>query len=90
MMINLDKNKKYLLACSYGPDSMALFDMLLKEEIDFSAALVNYHLRPESNNEMEGFIHYCQSHNVSYHVKDLVHGIGDMNVESECRRIRYE
>ena len=88
-MINLDKNKKFLLACSYGPDSMALFDMLLKEEVDFAAALVNYHLRPESNNEMEGFIHYCQSHNIPYHVKDLVHGIGDLNVESECRRIRY-
>ena len=88
-MINLDKNKKFLLACSYGPDSMALFDMLLKDDYSFSAALVNYHLRPESNNEMEGFIHYCQSHNIAYHVKDLVHGIGDMNVESECRRIRY-
>ena len=88
-MINLDKNKNYLLACSYGPDSMALFDMLLKSGINFSAALVNYHLRPESNYEMEGFIQYCQAHNISYHVKDLVHGIGDMNIESECRRIRY-
>ena len=88
-MINLDKNKTYLLACSFGPDSMALFDMLLKEDIKFSAALVNYHLRPESNYEMEGFIHYCQKHNISYHVKDLVHGVGDFNVEAECRRIRY-
>ena len=88
-MINLDKNKNYLLACSYGPDSMALFDMLQKHGIKFSAALVNYHLRPESNIEMDGFIHYCQNHKVPYHVKDLVHGIGDINVESECRRIRY-
>ena len=88
-MINLDKNKTYLLACSFGPDSMALFDMLIKANVKFSAALVNYHLRPESNNEMDGFIDYCMKHNISYHVKDLVHGIGDLNIESECRRIRY-
>ena len=88
-MINLDKSKTYLLACSFGPDSMALFDMLEKQGFKFSAALVNYHLRPESSYEMESFIHYCQKHNIGYHVKDLVHGIGDFNIESECRRIRY-
>ncbi len=88
-MINLDKSKTYLLACSFGPDSMALFDMLQKENVKFSAALVNYHLRSESNYEMESFIHYCQKQNIAYHVKDLVHGIGDFNIESECRRIRY-
>ena len=37
-MLNLEKNKKYLLACSYGPDSMALFDMLLKEGYRFAVA----------------------------------------------------
>ena len=88
-MINLDKTKSYLLACSFGPDSMALFDMLQKGGYKFSAALVNYHLRPESNYEMESFINYCQKQNIAYHVKDLVYGIGDLNVESECRRIRY-
>ncbi len=89
-MLNLDKDKNYLLACSFGPDSMALFDMLLKENYHFSAALVNYHLRPESNSEMDNFIHYCSKHNISYHVKDIVNGVVDLNIESECRRIRYE
>ena len=90
LMINLQKDKNYLLACSFGPDSMALFDMLLKGEYHFSAALVNYHLRPESTDEMNGFIHYCDEHKISYHIKDIVNGIIGLNIESECRRIRYE
>lgn len=89
-MLNLDKNKDYLLACSFGPDSMALFDMLLKDEYHFSAALVNYHLRPESSDEMNNFIHYCDTHKISYHIKDLVNGVVGLNIEAECRRIRYE
>lgn len=89
-MLNLEKDKNYLLACSYGPDSMALFDMLLKGGYHFSAALVNYHLRPESSDEMYGFIKYCEKHKISYHVKDIVNGVKDLNIESECRRIRYQ
>ncbi len=89
-MLNLEKEKNYLLACSFGPDSMALFDMLLKEGFHFSAALVNYHLRPESNAEMDNYIHYCDEHQISYHVKDIVNGVIDVNIEAECRRIRYD
>ena len=89
-MLNLEKNQNYLLACSFGPDSMALFDMLLKDGYHFSAALVNYHLRPESNAEMNNFIQFCDKHKISYHVKDIVNGVTGLNVEAECRRIRYE
>lgn len=89
-MLNLEKDKNYLLACSYGPDSMALFDMLLKEGYRFSAALVNYHIRPQSTAEMDGFIKYCEKHKISYHVKDIVNGVKDLNLEAECRKIRYQ
>ena len=89
-MLKLEKEKNYLLACSYGPDSMALFDMLLKGGYHFSAALVNYHLRKESSDEMDGFIKYCEKHKISYHVKDIVNGVRDLNIESECRKIRYQ
>ena len=88
-MIELDKNKNYLLACSFGPDSMALFDMLKKGGYTFSAALVNYHLRPESTDEMNSFISYCDQNKISYHVKDIVRGIGNVNIEAEARNIRY-
>lgn len=89
-MLNLDKEKYYLLACSFGPDSMALFDMLEKEDFHFSAALVNYHLREESDSEMNSFISYCKEHKISYHIKDLKSGIKGKNIEAECRKIRYE
>ncbi len=35
MSFNYDKDKTYILACSFGPDSMALFHMLLKEGYKF-------------------------------------------------------
>lgn len=89
-MLNLDKNKNYLLACSFGPDSMALFDMLEKENYHFVAALVNYHIRPESDEEMKSFVHYCEDHKITYHVKNLISGVNGKNLEAECRKIRYE
>ena len=54
-MLNIDKKKKYLLACSDGPDSMALFKMLLLEGYQFSVAHVNYHLRQESDLAYDGY-----------------------------------
>ena len=89
-MISLDRNKKYLLACSFGPDSMALFDVLIKGNYQFSVAMVNYHLRPESNDEMNGLISHCVKFGISYYIKDLKEGITKGNVEAECRKIRYE
>ena len=63
-MLNLDKNKRYLLACSFGPDSMALFDMLKKEGITFEVAHVNYHLREESDSEETALRGYCKNQRV--------------------------
>ena len=74
-MLNLDKNKKYLLACSYGPDSMALFGMLLSENINFEVAHVNYHLRKESDDEENGLRSFCELHNKTIYVKNVTHKI---------------
>ena len=87
-MLNLDKKKTYLLACSYGPDSMALFHMLLKEGYKFSVAHVNYHLREESNSEEQGLREYCKKNNIDCYVlenKDTI----NRNIEAKCREIRY-
>lgn len=88
-MLGLNKNKKYLLACSYGPDSMALFDMLLKENYNFEVAHVNYHLRDESNDEMNGLMAYCEQHKIVCHVLDLSEHLTKSNLEAKCREIRY-
>ena len=88
-MLNLEKNKKYLLACSYGPDSMALFDMLLKEGYRFAVAHVNYHLRKEADDEEIELRNYCLTHGVGIYVKSVRENLGDSNLEAKCRDIRY-
>ena len=88
-MLNLEKNKHYLLACSFGPDSMALFDMLLKEGYKFTVAHVNYHLRKESNEEEALLRDFCFNHNIGIYVKDVDENLGESNLEKKCRDIRY-
>lgn len=86
--INLDKSKKYLLACSYGPDSMALFDVLLKGGYDFEVAHVNYGLRPEANDETAKLQSFCENVKVKFNFykenKQIL-----SNIEEKCREIRY-
>ena len=88
-MLNLDKNKHYLLACSGGPDSMALFNMLINEGYKFSVALVNYHLREESNQEEEMVKEYSSKYGVTFYSLTVEERIGSSNVEKKCRDIRY-
>ena len=87
-----NNNSKILLACSYGPDSMALFHMLLKDvgNTGFEVAHVNYHLRKESNDEMKGLKEYCKKKKVKIHLLDLDEKLSSSNLEAKCRKIRYE
>ena len=87
-MLNLDINKKYLLACSFGPDSMALFHILLENGYHFDVAHVNYHLRKESNEEQTRLEQYCKDNNVNIFVFNNGESIKN-NVEARCREIRY-
>ena len=87
--LHLDKKKKYLLACSYGSDSMALFYLLYQNGYNFEVAIVNYHLRLESDEEVKGLVEYSKLHNVKIHVLDVKKPI-IKNIENECRKIRYE
>ena len=87
-MLNLDLSKKYLLACSYGPDSMALFHLLLEYGFSFDVAHVNYHLREESDVEEQGLKSFCDQNNIKLYVLDNKQEIKN-NVEARCREIRY-
>lgn len=87
-LFNLDKNKKYLLACSFGPDSMAAFYLLLENGYNFEVAIVNYHLREESDLEVIGLKEYAEKYNIKVHVLSVEEKIIS-NVENECRKIRY-
>ena len=88
-MLNLDKNKKYLLACSFGPDSMALLYMLLKEQYNFEVAHVNYNLREEAKQETKDLLEFCKKNNLVAYVHYVKTAIKN-NIEEKCREIRYE
>ncbi len=87
-MLNLDKSKKYLLACSFGPDSMALFHMLKNNEFCFDVAIVNYHLRNESDFEVNSLQEYCNQNNVKLYIFNVTEKI-TKNIEEKAREIRY-
>ena len=42
MLNTIDINKKYLIACSGGPDSMALLDMLIKEKFNIKVVCMSF------------------------------------------------
>lgn len=88
-MLNLDKKQKYLLACSHGPDSMALLFMLKNEGYNFAVAHVNYHLREESDLEEKQLREYCNKNNIQLFVKEVDEIDAGLNLEEQCRIIRY-
>lgn len=88
-MLKLDKDKKYLLACSFGPDSMALFHMLITEGYNFEVAHVNYGLRKEAKLETQGLVSYCKENNIVLHIKKVNKKEIKKNTEEACRKIRY-
>lgn len=90
MAFKLDKKQKYLLACSYGPDSMALFSLLMSAHYNFEVAHVNYGLRKEAKKETENLVKYCEENNVKIHVLNVKKMDEKNNLEAECRKIRYE
>ena len=67
---------------------MALFNMLVKEGFNFDAAIVNYHLRKESDSEVKGLLDYASKNGVKVYVHDNKKPLNN-NVESRCREIRY-
>lgn len=90
LKIDLDKNKKYILACSYGPDSMALFDLLLKNNYDFVVCFLNYKTRAESDIEEEKITAFCRVFSKKLYKK--IYDLKDKNVNFEAlaRKARYD
>ena len=86
----IDPNATYLLACSYGPDSMALFDMLLKAGAKLVVCHVNYHKRgEESDFEEESLRKYCAERGVICEVLDARTLKEDGNFQEWAREARY-
>ena len=87
--IIFNKKKTYILACSYGPDSMALCDMLIKNKCNFIIAFVNYHKRLESNYEQKSLLTYCKEKKIICEILDLKKKEKKENFQNWARKIRY-
>ncbi len=88
-MLSLKKDGTYLLACSFGPDSMALLNMLIEQNIQPIVCHVNYHRRPESDMEQTGLEQYCLSHNLELNVLDTKGLKPTGNFQAWARNVRY-
>lgn len=89
--LNLDKNKKYLLACSFGPDSMALFGMLLEGNYNFSVANVNYKMRgTESDNESQNLKEFCNKNGIKFYELVVEGKTLKGNFQKAAREVRYK
>ena len=84
----LDKSKSYLVAVSYGPDSMALLFSLLNLGYRVEVAHVNYHKREVSDFEQSQLEQVCLLHDIPLHILD-VQTKPKGNFQHEARTIRY-
>ena len=88
--LGIKPNEVYVLACSYGPDSMCLFDLLLKNEVKFVVAHVNYHKRKEAGEEERALRRYCDQNKVPFYFKGTHYQKRYGNFQSWAREVRYK
>ena len=65
------KESKNLLAFSAGVDSSALFFLLLKQNIPFDIAIVNYNVRVQSKDEVNYAKELALKYNKQIYIKDI-------------------
>ena len=87
---NLNIRDEYvILACSYGPDSMVLLDILIKENINVVVAHVNHKLRKESEEEKLLLEKYCKDNNLIFELFEI-DNYPKGNFEMNARNLRYD
>lgn len=86
--ISLLKDKKNLLAFSAGVDSTALFFLLKDENIEFDIAIVDYHQREQSRDEVEYAKELASLYSLKCHT--LKAPKIEKNFEAKAREIRYD
>lgn len=71
-MLNYKFSKKanYLCACTYGPDSMALLDMVQKEGVKPIVVCINYHMFENSTDDYIQLAAYCGAHGLTFEYLD--------------------
>ena len=89
---NVKNNDSVVVACSYGPDSMALLNILVNDKLKnlkIIVAHVNHNVRQESKIEEENLKKYCLKNNLIFESMKI-EKINNNNFEMEARKIRYK
>ncbi len=83
------KKKKLIVGLSAGPDSMFLFEVLIKNNYDFVVAHVNYNKRKESLEEEIFLEQLCKNNDIAFEKKSIKK-YSKKNFQEEARNIRYD
>lgn len=88
--LELNKEQKYVVACSFGPDSMALLYSALKNGLNLVVAHVNYHKRDVSNFEEKSLRKFCAQNKLPIEVLDTTGLEPTKNFQEWARELRYK
>ena len=87
---NLKEKDSLVVACSGGPDSMCLLDLVtkLKDELNLTivVAHVNHKLRIESDEEAKMVEKYAKDHNLIFELMELNEYLNNTFTESDGRK----
>jgi tRNA(Ile)-lysidine synthetase-like protein len=85
---SLDQSKTYLIAVSFGVDSMVLLDACRRQHVQLAIAYVNYHRRPESDYEQSQLEQYAFTYDLPLYILD-VDSLPSGNFQAKARDARY-
>ena len=88
-MLEKMKNKKCILACSGGPDSMALLDMARRSGVLCVVCHVNYNMRASALRDQKIVSDYCHKYDLPFFFES-VYFDGKGNFQNWARQVRYE
>jgi len=74
-LFKLDSTKTYVVAVSFGVDSMVLLDQCRRAGLSIIIAHVNYHRRDVSNLEQSQLEQYALQHDIPIYVLDVVQSL---------------
>ena len=90
MDLELTNQKKYLIAVSGGPDSMALLDMAFHSGVYLEAAHMNYHKRQSAARDEKIVKAYCDRNGIIFHRCDFDKELYKGNFQAAARNARYD
>ena len=91
---NIENNSTVIVACSGGPDSMCLLNLVnsLKETMNLNVIIahVDHNVRKESKEEAKMVESYALNNNLTFELMEIISYNNDTFSENEARKKRYD